>query len=445
MRYLDSGRRRRTDTLFDWLDSEVDTARTVRVQTGYFSAPVLEYFEERLLVATSNAGGSLSLVTGGHVGATTTEDIRWLVNFLERLRTPSRGVAVVLGDPAVIHHAKTYHVARRDGSSTALVGSPNLTPSGAMSNIESALVLDTRAGDDPTVLQSVADATDEWFDHGRQPFTVPLDLRAAALLTAYGVAERRTAPRRVAAHGSGRPHLGGVADLPDLPRRARRRSARPASSPVPQGATLPTMGGTGQPFADGTPRWKGAPVEFPQGAVGVLKPVPRSEVARISDTPPAPGTVALALGIPSQHLPWATEDDTGSDLRLDVVAEARLSSRPHDSASSGLSTSQPNITYEGTASGTRTHRDLRLNIHRGVADGLRRLALEHAVPLPEATDLVVVEFADTVPLLVRLTFVTRASDGGLLDDLEAASLEVSPRSRTRWVGDEALRLLPAWE
>lgn len=99
------------------------------------------------------------MLVGSNDGQTTAFDLAILLEVLGAPRS-NLNIGVVKFRNAYFH-PKTFHIKRDDGSATAYSGSANLTQSGVSSlHVEAGIVLDTRSGDDPAVLDEMADAID---------------------------------------------------------------------------------------------------------------------------------------------------------------------------------------------------------------------------------------------------------------------------------------------
>jgi hypothetical protein len=118
-------------------------------------------------------------------------------------------------------HPKTIHFEREDGSVAAYVGSANLSESGVSSlHIEAGLLLDTRDGDDPSVLDAIADAVDWWFDDARDGLyvvSVSADLDDLASGGILNVPRPVLVPRSEMKQVPGRSTRARLAPLLDLP------------------------------------------------------------------------------------------------------------------------------------------------------------------------------------------------------------------------------------
>ncbi|MBT1190602.1 phospholipase D family protein [Rhodococcoides kroppenstedtii] len=176
MRYIDSGSRDPQHALGTWLGGEligVGTLIALRVQTGFFGSNALGYFEDAL-TALSQTDGHTRFLVGSNDGQT----LRSAAADLIAVAGPPRsGLRIgVVSFQKGFFHPKVFHIRRSDGTSTAYVGSANLTVSGTTSlHVEAGIILDDRKGDPTDVLDSIAAATDEWFSTGRPGFYEVVD------------------------------------------------------------------------------------------------------------------------------------------------------------------------------------------------------------------------------------------------------------------------------
>lgn len=207
MRYLDSGARDPSQTLGRWLQEVLsdDTVVDVRWQSGFFTADGLGFLAPTLDRVRAE-GGTVAAVVGSNNSDTLRSDIARLARLIGIPRAGARlGIVSFAG---AFFHPKTYHIARRDGSETAYVGSANLTSAGVGSlHVEAGVVLDSRSGDEARLLATIRAAVDAWFaDGGRPGLSLVTGEESLARLTYEGVlAERRTPRARIET---------GAADVP---------------------------------------------------------------------------------------------------------------------------------------------------------------------------------------------------------------------------------------
>jgi hypothetical protein len=118
-------------------------------------------------------------------------------------------------------HPKTIHLTRDDGSMAAYVGSANLTKNGVSAlHVEAGIILETRDGDDPAVLNDIADAVDWWFTEPRSGLfriTGPADLDTLVSNRILSVPRPRPARPAPTDGGQGGPALPDLAPLIYVP------------------------------------------------------------------------------------------------------------------------------------------------------------------------------------------------------------------------------------
>lgn len=168
MRYVDTGSRDPKHALGSWLGGVLlgpAPIAALRLQTGYFGSDALGYFEDALK-ALAQSDGHTRILVGSNDGQTPRAAVADLLKICVQ---PRPGLAIgVVSFQSGFFHPKVFHFQRADGSSTAYVGSANLTRSGTTSlHVEAGIILDTRQGDPQSVLSSIADAIDGWFTVGR--------------------------------------------------------------------------------------------------------------------------------------------------------------------------------------------------------------------------------------------------------------------------------------
>src|SRR5699024_7495215 len=148
MRYIDSGIRDAPEALGTWLGAELlgpGTVKALRVQTGFFSADAMGYFENALLELKHHDGHTRILI-GSNDGVTPRSDLAAMLAVVGAPRSNSR-IGVVSYQRGYFH-PKVFHVERTDGTHTAYVGSSNLTGAGVTSlHVEAGLILDTAKSD----------------------------------------------------------------------------------------------------------------------------------------------------------------------------------------------------------------------------------------------------------------------------------------------------------
>lgn len=138
----------------------------LRWQSGFFAASSLGYFAP-VMAHLRTIDGILHVVVGSNDGTAARSDIEALLDIAGPARSNQR-IGIASFENAYFH-PKTIHFERKDGSAAACVGSANLTASGVSSlHIEAGVLLDTRDGDDPSVLDAIAGAIDWWFHDARE-------------------------------------------------------------------------------------------------------------------------------------------------------------------------------------------------------------------------------------------------------------------------------------
>ncbi|PZS28025.1 MAG: hypothetical protein DLM58_17800 [Pseudonocardiales bacterium] len=202
MRYLDSGSRDPQSALGAWVAEilrDPSKVAELRWQSGFFGSTGLGLFVPALR-ALAAGDRPVNVLVGSNDGQTTAFDLAILLEVLGAPRS-NLNIGVVKFRNAYFH-PKTFHIKRDDGSATAYSGSANLTQSGVSSlHVEAGIVLDTRNGDDPAVLDEMADAIDGWFaaqPAGLYPIATTSDLDALVQARILAT-RRRPRPRRRAA------------------------------------------------------------------------------------------------------------------------------------------------------------------------------------------------------------------------------------------------------
>ena len=167
MRYIDSGARDRAQALGSWLETAVaENSEEIRWQSGFFSSDSLALIQEPLR-RFSREQLPVHALIGSNDRATLRADVEALVTTLGIPR--QHALLGVVNFGGGYFHPKTFHVKRDDGSQASYVGSANLTGSGVSSlHVEAGVVLDTREGDPPEVLDAIAAGVDAWF-HANRP------------------------------------------------------------------------------------------------------------------------------------------------------------------------------------------------------------------------------------------------------------------------------------
>jgi hypothetical protein len=255
VRYLDTGSRDPKHALGSWLGEVVfgpNPVVALRVQTGFFGSSALGYFEDAL--RTLEAGdGHTRILVGSNDGLTPRSAIADLLMIAGQQRV-GLGVGVVSFQSGFFH-PKVFHFQRADGSSTAYVGSANLTRSGATSlHVEAGIILDTTQGDPQSVLGEIAGAIDAWFTDGRPGFygvSVDADLDPLVIAGVLGVPSPNRPKRTVQpTEGNGKTAKPGhslkpLVAAPSI--KAKLPKPKETHGPSPTGGTSPAQPLTSQP------------------------------------------------------------------------------------------------------------------------------------------------------------------------------------------------------
>jgi hypothetical protein len=200
MRYIDTGAREADQALGAWLDQNVlrdPSVSQLRWQTGFFGSAPLAYFAP-LLGRLRESDGIVRVLVGSNDGTTSRADVATLLG----LAGPERGNQTigVVNFRNAYFHPKTIHLSRHDGSMAAYVGSANITGSGVTSlHIEAGLLLDTRDGDDPLVVERIGAVIDAWFEResaGLHVVKSEEDLDRLVLMKVLDVPRPPRPPRR---------------------------------------------------------------------------------------------------------------------------------------------------------------------------------------------------------------------------------------------------------
>lgn len=138
IRYLDPTARSFDESLLGWLLSELPTASSLRIATGYFEGSVLDWLEEPLESLLAR-GGSVQALIGSNGGQTDRTDLERLRNLLARDTNSTLHVEYAEGG---IFHPKVFVVAN-PMRVAAHIGSANLTANGSIVNVEAGVVLET--------------------------------------------------------------------------------------------------------------------------------------------------------------------------------------------------------------------------------------------------------------------------------------------------------------
>ena len=289
-RYLDTGTGDRDQYVGRWLDENIVTGlQGFRGQFGYFRFRALEPFAE-ILHGAAQAGHPVRFVLGSNYGSLVAQDVQKTLRVLDG----DAATLTVVSFGGAEFHPKTMHVVRADGSVSALVGSANFTPHGLGQNVEAALILDSRMGDDAHAICSVAAATDRWHTllH-RGVFQIHTDADIQALVD-EGVInapqpQREPAPDQPAARD--RSILGRLA--PGwTPRRGGHAAPVPALIPPP-------------PLLPPAPTRRAAAQHFSAIACSWCKKLASSDAQQVKAGTNPTGKLRLAqAGFPINHRTW---------------------------------------------------------------------------------------------------------------------------------------------
>jgi len=246
VRYIDTGSRggtrSATDAVGSWLGSILATndVSALRLQSGYIRPEPLGFLEPALKDLAARDGETTILLgsNGGETARATVEDV---LNLAGPHRAHLRLGVASFSDG--LFHPKVYHMIRDDGSMVAYVGSANFTYAGISGkNVEAGITLDTRDGDDPSVLTQIASSIDAWF---QGPQTGLFVIRSAAdlpQLVADGILDASrpkgpAKPRRKPAASAGAvlTALGGLLRMPAISKKMKLPPAAPSpatTSPI---------------------------------------------------------------------------------------------------------------------------------------------------------------------------------------------------------------------
>lgn len=280
MKYLNSATQLPQDAVGYWMQTQNPTdIDHLRIKTGYFSLNGLSSF--KAIIDSLNANQrAISAVIGANGKDTLQSDVDGLIDLVQHPRSNTR--IAVSGFSNGLFHPKVYHLTRTDGSQLAYVGSANLTPAGITGlNVEVGILLDTRDGDDPAVLATIASSVDNWF--------------SATLLTQTNVIATKADTTRLVADGllgvtsqprlsttpptsgkSRRPSLKPLVNAPSITAPAQAPSIVPAQQTAPplpaNPLAQPQQANVGTPTNDvlvaeigGGDRWKQA--NFPKSVI----------------------------------------------------------------------------------------------------------------------------------------------------------------------------------
>src|SRR5918992_893599 len=125
-RYIDSGSGRANQDVGHWLDANlVPGIRAFRCQFGYFRFSAIEPFAD-LIHAAGELGHPVHMVLGSNDGSLVAQDAQLAL----RVAEGADASLTIVSFADAEFHPKTIHIVRANGSSTAVVGSSNLTQRG---------------------------------------------------------------------------------------------------------------------------------------------------------------------------------------------------------------------------------------------------------------------------------------------------------------------------
>lgn len=156
--YFDSGSGLRTDCLGTWCETHItQQIQSFRAQFGYYRYQALSGFAKEVQ-RVALAGNPVHMVLGSNSGSLSTEDLTDTLNLLGGGADTS---LIVVSYSDVEFHPKVLHLTHQDGSSKAIVGPANFTPSGLGGNVEAFVDFHDQV-DDAVMIQSIAKSIDDW-------------------------------------------------------------------------------------------------------------------------------------------------------------------------------------------------------------------------------------------------------------------------------------------
>ncbi len=272
MRYIDTGSRDPAHALGTWLATTLGPdVVAVGWQSGFFSFGAFQDVENELRAAAAR-GVTIRGVVGSNEGGTLASDV---LDLIACLGIPGSSARIgVVHYRNAFFHPKTVHIARKDGSQAAYVGSANLTTSGVVSShVEAGIILDVRDGDSAALIGEVRAAIDEWFSAPRPGFYEVRSLNDVEQLRTDGVLDvrRPKLATAVAADGSSSPPTQtGPLLAPLLPihgvRGSREKEAPEAVVAVV--AAVAAVANIAPPTNDWLPMWRSKPLTTRDLALG---------------------------------------------------------------------------------------------------------------------------------------------------------------------------------
>lgn len=303
--YIDSGSGDPAQAIGTWLDEQVvNGIRGFRGQFGYFAFGALENYVG-VLRETAEAGNPVHLVLGSNEGSLLASDLQNTWSVVEGTTNAS---LTVVSYRNAFFHPKTIHITRTDTSTTALVGSGNLTEKGLGVHVEAALILDTDKGDNMTTIQEIADAAERWHTL-TQPSIFPIRSQQDIddLLTANIIAVLPP-PRPV------RPTVGTTSGQRTQPLASRPVLWRPKRRPAVPAATPPILQPTIAPTS--ALRWcKQLRASDAQQVISGTNPTGKLRLSQAGN--PIDHRTFFRNGIFS-HLSWAMQIRKGNAVEMAV-------------------------------------------------------------------------------------------------------------------------------
>ncbi len=433
LKYIDSGTRNSSEALGHWVASQVVAeVRELRWQTGFFSVDGLPAFLPALS-ALAAADLTVNVLIGSNDCETLQAHALTLVSVMGLPRSKARlGIVNYAGS---FFHPKVYHFRRSDGSQTAYLGSANLTLPGVTGlHIEAGLLLDTRDGDPDSVLNSIAQAIDEWFTGSRPGLEIVSSNADVTRLTSAGVLAAAPPPRSPASAGGGaggtvpsRPRLQPLLRFPPMPGGAislgapstgiGSAPAAPVGSPPTPHRTAPALASVPQSppyppyvlFAPGsTTPTRGVTAlsgaTLPGGYSGLVVRLNRDSArhwragtgtANISIPVPIVGT--LRFGIYN-----------GKYVRPRVEFEMQMR---YLSGSTSLvaPAAETNVMVYGFAPGETGHGDVRMVVPKPPAANIGGQVAKAGLPLPNDGDCALLEWPTSADPAFKLTLLDTRS------------------------------------
>lgn len=428
MRYIDSGSRDPQEALATWLQAELGPSVTeLRWQSGYYSGDGLGPFMPTLQ-RLSNNNQIVHAVIGSNDGVTLEAHVADLVQVLRLPRQHAQLGVASYG--AGLFHPKTYHFRRNDGSQAAYVGSANLTPAGiGGQNVEAGLIIDTREGDSPAVLDAVAGSVDSWFTPIRAGLEQILNAADVSRLQQLGLLAVTPPPRPPPVQPPGGAHAGTGAPLPtlkplvSLPKRVGTAGVAPAVVPgVIAVLPIPVLAAPALPaavpqhpfptyvlFAPGqaTPTTAATALSgatLPGGYVGLVFRLNQDSARHWRG---ASGTANISIPVPTvPTLRFGMFQGRYQRPRAEFEFLIRY---VYPGGDLRAAPGQTNVMVYGFAPGESGHGDVRLVVSKPPADDIRTRIQGQGRLLPQADDVGVIEWPTMIDPRIRLTLLERNS------------------------------------